>query len=134
MTMTNEQAAWFAETFEKLVANVGKAVLGKEHVIRLTFTAMMAEGHVLFEDAPGTGKTSLARALAATVQGSHNRIQFTPDLLPSDVTGVTIYDQKTQKFEFHKGRCSTTSSWLTKSTVLLLRRSPRCWKSWRNPA
>jgi len=64
---------------------------------------VLAEGHVLFEDAPGTGKTSLARALAATVQGSNNRIQFTPDLLPSDVTGVTIYDQKTQKFEFHKG-------------------------------
>ena len=89
MTMTTEQAAWFADTFEKLVANVGQAVLGKEHVIRLTFTAMLAEGHVLFEDAPGTGKTSLARALAATVQGSNNRIQFTPDLLPSDVTGVT---------------------------------------------
>src|SRR5690348_16787505 len=103
MTMTIEQAEWFAATFEKLVANVGQAVLGKEHVIRLTFTAMLAEGHVLFEDAPGTGKTSLARALAATVQGSNNRIQFTPDLLPSDVTGVTIYDQKTQKFEFHKG-------------------------------
>ena len=103
MTMTTEQAEWFAGTFEKLVANVGQAVLGKSHVIRLTFTAMLAEGHVLFEDAPGTGKTSLARALAATVQGSNNRIQFTPDLLPSDVTGVTIYDQKTQKFEFHKG-------------------------------
>ena len=103
MTMTAEQAEWFAGTFEKLVANVGQAVLGKDHVIRLTFTAMLAEGHVLFEDAPGTGKTSLARALAATVQGSNNRIQFTPDLLPSDVTGVTIYDQKTQKFEFHKG-------------------------------
>ena len=103
MTMTTEQADWFAGTFDKLVANVGQAVLGKAHVIRLTFTAMLAEGHVLFEDAPGTGKTSLARALAATVQGSNNRIQFTPDLLPSDVTGVTIYDQKTQKFEFHKG-------------------------------
>jgi MoxR-like ATPase len=101
--MTTEQADWFAGTFEKLVANVGQAVLGKSHVIRLTFMAMLAEGHVLFEDAPGTGKTSLARALAATVQGSNNRIQFTPDLLPSDVTGVTIYDQKTQKFEFHKG-------------------------------
>ncbi|MFF1384730.1 AAA family ATPase [Arthrobacter sp. NPDC058288] len=103
MTMTTEQADWFAGTFEKLVTNVGQAVLGKSHVIRLTFMAMLAEGHVLFEDAPGTGKTSLARALAATVQGSNNRIQFTPDLLPSDVTGVTIYDQKTQKFEFHKG-------------------------------
>ena len=103
MTMTTEQAEWFAGTFDKLVANVGQAVLGKEHVIRLAFTAMLAEGHVLFEDAPGTGKTMLARAMAATVQGSNNRIQFTPDLLPSDVTGVTIYDQKTQKFEFHKG-------------------------------
>jgi MoxR-like ATPase len=103
MTMTTEQAAWFAGTFEKLVANVGQAVLGKAHVIRLTFTAMLAEGHVLFEDAPGTGKTSLARALAATVQGSNNRIQFTPDLLPSDVTGVTIYDPGTKVFEFHRG-------------------------------
>ena len=58
---------------------------------------------MLLEDVPGTGKTSLARALAATVQGTNTRIQFTPDLLPSDVTGVTIYDQKTQKFEFHQG-------------------------------
>lgn len=101
--MTPEQTAWFAETFGALVANVGKAVLGKPHTIRLAFTAMLAEGHLLLEDAPGTGKTSLARALAATVQGTHNRIQFTPDLLPSDVTGVTIYDQSSGRFEFHKG-------------------------------
>jgi MoxR-like ATPase len=64
---------------------------------------MLAEGHLLLEDAPGTGKTSLAKAIAATVQGTHSRIQFTPDLLPSDVTGVTIYDQSTGHFQFHPG-------------------------------
>ena len=91
------------ETFDALVANVSQVVLGKDHAVRLVLTAMLAEGHVLLEDAPGTGKTSLAKAVAATVQGSHHRIQFTPDLLPSDVTGVTIYDQGTRRFEFHPG-------------------------------
>ena len=102
-SMTREQAAWFAETFTRLVDNVGTVVLGKEDVIRLAFTAMLSEGHLLLEDAPGTGKTQLAKSMAATVQGTNHRIQFTPDLLPSDVTGVTVYDQKTQTFEFHKG-------------------------------
>ncbi len=101
--MTPEQAAWFAQTFDRLVGNVGQALLGKSTVVRLAFTCMLAEGHLLLEDAPGTGKTAMARAMAATVQGSNNRIQFTPDLLPSDVTGVTIYDQKTGRFEFHEG-------------------------------
>lgn len=102
-TMTPEQAAWFAQTFDRLVGNVGQAVLGKAPVVRLALTCMLAEGHLLLEDAPGTGKTMLARSIAASVQGSHNRIQFTPDLLPSDVTGVTIYDQNTGKFDFHAG-------------------------------
>ncbi len=103
MTMTPEQAAWFQSTFARLVDNVDRALMGKREVVALVLSAMLAEGHVLLEDAPGTGKTSLAKALAATVQGTSNRIQFTPDLLPSDVTGVTIYDQATHKFEFHKG-------------------------------
>jgi len=103
MTMTREQAAWFQETFQRLVANVGAVVLGKDDVIALAFTAMLSEGHLLLEDAPDTGKTQLAKSMAATVAGSNTRIQFTPDLLPSDVTGITVYDQKTQAFEFHKG-------------------------------
>ena len=101
--MTPEQTAWFAETFDTLVANVGEALLGKDHVVRLALTCMLAEGHLLLEDAPGTGKTSLAKAIAATVHGTHSRIQFTPDLLPSDVTGVTIYDQSNGHFQFHPG-------------------------------
>ena len=101
--MTPEQTEWFADTFDALAANVGRAVLGKEHVVRLALVALLAEGHILLEDAPGTGKTSLAKALAATVRGTHSRIQCTPDLLPSDVTGVTIYDQGTGRFDFHPG-------------------------------
>jgi MoxR-like ATPase len=103
MNITREQAAWFHQTFERMSGNVEKAVLGKHHVVRLLITCLLSEGHLLLEDYPGTGKTQLARALANTVQGSHARIQFTPDLLPSDVTGVTVYDQAKGVFEFHAG-------------------------------
>src|SRR5882672_8618422 len=98
MTVTEEQAARFKQTFDKMVDNVTSAILGKDHVVRLAFTCLLSEGHLLLEDFPGTGKTSLAKALANTVHGSNSRIQFTPDLLPSDVTGVTIYDQQKQTF------------------------------------
>src|SRR5690625_7065580 len=108
--MTPERAAWFAESFQRLVQNVSEAILGKSHVVRLAFTCLLSGGHLLLEDYPGTGKTSLARALAATVQSSHSRIQFTPDLLPSDVTGVTIYDQESKRWDFHKGpSCATVA-------------------------
>ena len=103
MTLTPEQTQWFATTFGQLVANVERALVGKHHVIQLAFTSLVAEGHLLLEDFPGTGKTSLARAMAHTLRGEQHRIQFTPDLLPSDVTGVTIYDQASQRFEFRRG-------------------------------
>ena len=103
MTITPQDATWFAETFQKLVANIEYAVLGKAHVVRLALTCLLSDGHLLLEDVPGTGKTMLAKALANTVQGTQTRIQFTPDLLPSDVTGVTIYNQQTTRFDFHKG-------------------------------
>ncbi len=103
MTISTEQAAWFRQTFDQLAGNMAKAVLGKDHVVRLALTCLLSEGHLLLEDYPGTGKTMLARSLANTVHGSHSRIQFTPDLLPSDVTGVTVYDQHKGTFEFHPG-------------------------------
>jgi MoxR-like ATPase len=103
MTMTPEQARWFSDIFTRLVANVEQVVLGKTFVIKLSFTALLSDGHLLLEDFPGTGKTSLARAMAQSVKGTSNRVQFTPDLLPGDITGVSIYDQGSGAFEFHRG-------------------------------
>jgi MoxR-like ATPase len=103
MTMTPDEAATFSEIFNRLVANVEQVLLGKTFVVRLGFTALLSEGHLLLEDFPGTGKTSLARAIAQSVAGVSHRIQFTPDLLPGDITGVSIYDQGKGEFEFHPG-------------------------------
>ncbi|HTL41343.1 MAG TPA: MoxR family ATPase [Pseudolysinimonas sp.] len=103
MTMTPEQATAFQEAFGRMVAGVEQVLLGKTFVVRLGFVALLSEGHLLLEDYPGTGKTSFARAIAQTVAGSSSRIQFTPDLLPGDITGVSIYDQRTGSFDFHRG-------------------------------
>jgi MoxR-like ATPase len=93
----------FAGVAAELADRIGMVVLGKPDVIRLALTALFAQGHVLLEDVPGVGKTTLARALAASVRGQWRRIQFTPDLLPSDVSGVTIFNQASRGFEFHPG-------------------------------
>jgi MoxR-like ATPase len=103
LTMTREQASSFASVFDRLVDNIEQVLLGKSHIIRLSLTALFSEGHLLLEDFPGTGKTSLARAIAQSVRGVSNRVQFTPDLLPGDITGVNIYDQRAGSFEFHRG-------------------------------
>lgn len=93
----------FAAVAAQLADSIGTVVLGKPEVVRLALTALFAQGHVLLEDVPGVGKTTLARALAASVRGQWRRIQFTPDLLPSDVSGVTIFNQASRGFEFHPG-------------------------------
>jgi MoxR-like ATPase len=93
----------FVQRFDHLVANVRKVVHGKDQVVRAALSCVLAEGHLLIEDVPGVGKTSLARAIAASVALTWNRIQFTPDLLPSDVTGVSVFDQATTTFSFRPG-------------------------------
>ena len=93
----------FKTIFDDIVANVEKAVQGKEEVIRLTLVALLAEGHVLLEDVPGVGKTMLAKSLARSLGCSWSRIQFTPDLLPTDVTGVNVWDRQSGSFAFKPG-------------------------------
>ena len=87
----------------RIAAAVGRVVQGKPDVLRLALVVLLAEGHLLIEDVPGVGKTTLAKALARSIDGTVRRIQFTPDLLPSDVTGVAVYDQESRAFEFKPG-------------------------------
>ena len=88
---------------ERITKNCAKVILGKEEVIRQIIVCFLAGGHVLLEDVPGTGKTMLLRAFSKSIGGSFKRIQFTPDLLPSDLTGINFYNQKESRFEFRKG-------------------------------
>ena len=101
--LTPAEVSTFSGVFGRVATNVEAVLLGKSEVVRLALTAMFAEGHLLIEDVPGTGKTTVARAIAASVEGKWRRIQFTPDLLPSDVSGVTIFNQANRNFEFHPG-------------------------------
>ena len=101
--LSQDDARRFQVNAEAIVDNVARFIQGKRDVIALAITCLLAEGHLLLEDVPGVGKTSLARSIAATLGMSWHRIQFTPDLLPSDVTGVSVFHQGSSSFEFHPG-------------------------------
>jgi MoxR-like ATPase len=100
---TTETIERFGKKFDRIAANVETVIQGKRDVIELMVLALVSEGHVLVEDVPGVGKTQLAKSLARSIEGRFNRIQFTPDLLPSDVTGVSVWDRNTAGFDFKPG-------------------------------
>lgn len=96
------------QQLQRLTNEIEKVVIGKREVIQMTLTAMLAGGHVLFEDIPGVGKTVLVKTLAKAIQGQFSRVQFTPDLQPSDISGVSIYNEQSGQFEFRPGPIFTT--------------------------
>ena len=92
-----------AETCDKIFKNISKVVVGKERTVELLLVALIAEGHILLEDVPGVAKTLMAKCLAKSIGGTFNRIQFTPDLMPADITGFNVWDQNKAAFSFHPG-------------------------------
>ena len=103
MAISKKQQEEFKKLFDVIVNNVEQTLFGKRHVVELVLATMIAEGHVLLEDVPGTGKTAMARAIAESMEMKYSRIQFTPDLLPTDITGIDVYNQKKETFEFQEG-------------------------------
>ncbi len=103
MSLSQEELAWFGEQFERISSNIGKVIQGKASTINLVVSSLVAEGHLLIEDVPGVGKTLLAKSLARSIDCTFQRIQFTPDLLPTDVTGVSVWDRELGSFTFRAG-------------------------------
>ncbi|MBY5161289.1 AAA family ATPase [Salsipaludibacter albus] len=103
MTTTQEQADRFADAFTRVLGNVTSVIKGKRDEVGMVLVALFAEGHVLLEDVPGTGKTVLAKSIANSFGGDWSRVQFTPDLLPADVTGGLVYNQSRGSFDVHRG-------------------------------
>lgn len=120
------------EKINAIRENIGKVLVGKEKLTDLILTAIIAEGHILLEDVPGSGKTVMAKSLARSIDAEFSRIQFTPDLLPSDVTGLNYYNQKEANLHSGKVLYSATFFWQTKSTVRHQEPSPRFWNVWKS--
>jgi MoxR-like ATPase len=103
VTVSSDDLQWFGKNFDAIVDNIETVIQGKRRTIELAAMCLLAKGHALIEDVPGVGKTLLARSLAKSLHSSFQRIQFTPDLLPSDVTGVSVWDRETSRFVFRPG-------------------------------
>ncbi len=117
---------------EKLFRQAGGVILGKPRVLRLAMTCLLARGHLLIEDLPGMGKTTLAHLLATLLGLDYQRIQFTSDLLPADIVGVSIYDRASERFHFHPAPSSPSWSWPTRSTAPRPRPRAPSSRPWRN--
>jgi len=117
---------------QQVVANVERVIVGKRDVVELTLIALLCRGHTLIEDVPGVGKTMLAKSFARSIGCTFRRIQFTPDLLPSDITGVSIYNQKTQEFDFRPGPIvGQVGASRRDQSRYAEDANPRCWRRWK---
>ena len=115
-----------------LCQNLSSVIFGKEEIIRKVVLSLLCGGHVLLEDMPGTGKTTLAKALAKSVRCGFKRVQFTPDLLPSDLTGINFYNQKEGEFVFKEGSVFTNILLGDEINRATPGPSPASWNAWRN--
>ena len=115
-----------------VLSELGRIVVGKPTQLRLALACMLARGHLLIEDIPGVGKSTLAQAIAGTLGLHYARVQFTSDLLPADVLGVSIFDPDTHEFRFHAGPIFIRWCWPTRSIARPRRRRARCSKPWKN--
>lgn len=118
--------------FARLADYMNTSILGQPAFVDLLLVAVLADGHLLVEGAPGLAKTKAIKALARAIDCDDQRIQFTPDLLPSDLTGTDIFRPRTARSVSNPARCSIISSWRTESTALPPRCRRRCWKPWPN--
>ena len=128
-----ESVRALAEAAAAIRENVSKVIVGAEEPLQLLLVALLARGHVLLEDVPGTGKTTAARAFARSIGADFHRIQCTPDLMPSDIVGVHYYSQKSGEFEFREGPDHGPDRARRRGQPRHARaRSPHCWRRWRS--
>ena len=118
--------------YQQLQAEAGKVLVGLDEPFEMMVVALFSNGHVLLEGVPGTAKTLMAKTLAHLVQADFTRVQFTPDLMPSDILGTSVFDMNTSRFSLRKGPIFTNSCWPMKSTARPPRPNPRCWKPWKS--